>query len=154
MNIQVRRVEYADVAALRELFRQEANCEIVHDSFLARGLADPYLILVEGRVAGYGGIGNKYPAQRLTEFYALPHMRPFAGPMYRELLTAGQATQVEAQTNLPLMLLMLYDQASNITTEVILFDDGLTTNLVCPGGVGTGEDCARIDRRAFVGSRH
>ena len=66
MNIQVRRVEYADVAALRELFRQEANCEIVHDSFLARGLADPYLILVEGRVAGYGGIGNKYPAQRLT----------------------------------------------------------------------------------------
>ena len=135
MDIQVRRVGYPDVEAMRELYRQEANCEIVHDSFFARELSDPYLILVNGRVAGYGGIGNKYPPKRLTEFYTLPQMRPFAVPMYRELLAVGQATHVEAQTNMPLMLMMLYDCAINITTEVILFDDAITTNLVCPDGV-------------------
>jgi hypothetical protein len=40
MKIQVHRAEYGDVKAMRELYRQEANCQIVHDSFLSRGLAD------------------------------------------------------------------------------------------------------------------
>src|SRR5262245_52601917 len=54
MNIQVRPAEYRDVEAMRGLYRQELNCQIISDSFLSRGLADPYLILVEGRVSGYG----------------------------------------------------------------------------------------------------
>jgi GNAT superfamily N-acetyltransferase len=135
MDIQVRPADYEDVMTLRELYRQEANCEIVHDSFLGRRLADPYLILVNGRVAGYGGIGNKYPPKCLTEFYVLPAMRPFAVPMYRALLDASQATRVEAQTNMPLMLLMLYDCATNIATDAILFEDTSTTQLACPNGV-------------------
>jgi hypothetical protein len=36
MQVDVRRVEYADVAALRDLYRQEQNCQIIHDSILAR----------------------------------------------------------------------------------------------------------------------
>jgi hypothetical protein len=135
MDIQVRRVEYQDVETMRELYRQEAGCEIVHDSFLARKLSDPYLILVNGRVAGYGGIGNKYPPNCLTEFYVVRQMRQSALAMYRELLVVSGATQVEAQTNMPLMLLMLYDCAVNINSEVLLFEDGLTTNLVCLDGV-------------------
>jgi len=134
-NIQVRPADYQDVENLRELYRHEANCEIVHDSFLSRGLADPYLILINGRLAGYGAVGNKYPKDRVTEFYTLPYMRPFALPMFRELLAVSQATQVEAQTNMPLMLLMLNDCASNITVEIVLFEDALTTNLVCADGV-------------------
>ena len=78
MDIQVRRVEYRDVETMRELYRQEANCQIVHDSFLSRGLSDPYLVFVNGRIAGYGGIGNKYPPNQLTEFYVLSQMRRFA----------------------------------------------------------------------------
>jgi GNAT superfamily N-acetyltransferase len=135
MDIQVRRVEFRDVEAMRDLYRQDANCQIVHDSFLSRSLSDPYLILVSGRVAGYGGIGNKYPPNQLTEFYVLPQMRRFALPMFRELLAVGQATHIEAQTNMPLMLLMLYDCDINITTWVILFEDTITTNLVSPDSV-------------------
>ena len=135
MNIQVRRVDYEDVKALRELYRQEANCQIVHDSFLARGLSDPYLILVDGQLAGYGAIGNKYPANQLTEFYTLPVMRPFALPMCRELLAVSGATRMEAQTNMPLMLLMLYDCARNITIEALLFEDAFTTHLTVPNAV-------------------
>lgn len=135
MNIQVRRADYQEIENLRELYRHEANCEIVHDSFCSRGLADPYLILINGRLAGYGAVGNKYPKDQLTEFYTLPSMRPFALPMYRELLAVSQATQVEAQTNMPLMLLMLHDCASNIRVEATLFHDAITTHLVCPDGV-------------------
>src|SRR5689334_13595377 len=125
MDIQVRRVEYKDIEIMRELYREEARCEIVHDSFLARKLAEPYLIFANGRVAGYGAIGNKYPPNCLTEFYIVPHLRQFALAMYRALLAVSGATQVEAQTNMPLMLLMLYDCAININSEVLLFEDGL-----------------------------
>jgi len=135
MTIQVRRAEYQDVDAMRELYRQELSCQIIRDSFLSRGLADPYLILVEGRIGGYGAVSNKYDKGRLVEFYALPHTRSLALPMFRELLTASQATHIEAQTNNPLMLLMLYDCARNITAENILFHDAFAAHLACPNGV-------------------
>jgi GNAT superfamily N-acetyltransferase len=135
MNIQVHRAEYRDVEAMRELYRQELNCQIIRDSFLPRGLADPYLVLVEGRVSGYGAVSNKYDKGRLTEYYTLPQARRLALPMFRELLTASQATHVEAQTNNPLMLLMLYDCAKNIIAENILFHDAGATQLACPNGV-------------------
>ena len=130
---------------MRGLYRQEANCQIIHDSFLSRGLADPYLILVEGRVGGYGAVSNRYDKGRLMEFYTTPHVRGLALPMFRELLAASQATHVEAQTNLPLMLLMLYDCAKNITTESLLFHDAFDTHLACPDGVfrpATSDDAA------------
>lgn len=135
MTIQVRRAEYQDVEAMRGLYRQELNCQIIHDSFLPRGLADPYLILAHGRIAGYGAVSNKYDKGRLIEFYTLPQARSLALPMFRELLAASRATHIEAQTNNPLMLLMLYDCAKHITAENILFYDAFATQLVCPNGV-------------------
>jgi Acetyltransferase (GNAT) family len=135
MNIQVQRAEYKDVEALRGLYRQEANCQIIHDSALARGMADPYLILVNDRIGGYGAVWNKHEIGRLMEFYTLPAVRGAALPMCRELLAVSQATHIEAQTNMPLMLMMLYDCAKNITTESLLFQDAFTSNLQCPSGV-------------------
>lgn len=147
MNIQVQRTEYKEIESLRGLYRQEANCQIICDSVLARGLADPYLILVDGRRAGYGGVWNKYEIGSLMEFYTLPTVRPHAQPMFRELLAASQATQIEAQTNMPLMLTMLYDCATDITERAILFEDAFTTNLACSKGVfrrAAPEDAAKM----------
>src|SRR5882672_11370593 len=147
MKIQVHRVEYADVETMRELYRQELNCQIVHDSFLSRGLADPFVVQVGGRVGGYGAISNKYDKGRLIEFYALPDVRSMALPMFRELLITSQATHIEAQTNAPLMLLMLFNCATNIVPEKVLFHDAFVTHLVCPKGVlrkSTPEDSASI----------
>jgi GNAT superfamily N-acetyltransferase len=135
MNIQVHRAAYQDVEALRELYRQEANCQMIHDSFLTRGLADPYLLEVNGRLAGYAAVSNRYPQGRLMEFYTLPALRAFALPMCREVLAVSQATQMEAQTNMRLMLLLLYDCATNITAENVLFEDAFTTQLDCPDGL-------------------
>jgi predicted PilT family ATPase len=61
MEIQVRRVDYQAIEPMRELYRHEANCEIVHDSFIRRGSADPYQIFVDGRLAGYGAVGTQHP---------------------------------------------------------------------------------------------
>jgi GNAT superfamily N-acetyltransferase len=86
-------------------------------------------------VEGYAGLYPDDDKRSLIEFYILPHLRAVALPIFREALATTRATHIEAQTNLPLMLLMLYDCATNITREAILFHDGLTTHLACPGGV-------------------
>ena len=134
MNIQVQRAEYQDVEAMRELYRQEVNCQIIHDAALSGGNADPYLILLGGSVGGYGAVWNTYAKDRVMEFYTLPDARSLALPMFRELLNESQATHIEAQTNVPLMLTMLYDCAEDISELGILFQDEFTTHLVCPDG--------------------
>lgn len=143
MNIEVRRVEFGGVEPLRGLYRQEMNCQIIHDSLLERGLADSYLLLADGRVAGYGAVRNAYGAGQMTEFYTLPAFRAAALPLCRELLEAGGVTGIEAQTNIPPMLQALLDCAQNFICEAVLFADAGTTFLPCPGGtlrrVGPGE---------------
>jgi GNAT superfamily N-acetyltransferase len=130
LDIQVRRTEYQDVERLRELYRQEANCQIVRDSALSRGFADPYLILLDGRLAGYASVGNRYDVGALLEFYTFPYMRSFALTLFLEVLMVSRATAIQAQTNMPLMLRLLYDCAKNITTDAILFEDAFTTRLL------------------------
>jgi GNAT superfamily N-acetyltransferase len=135
MNIEVSRVEVNDITPLRELYRQEMKCQIVHDSFPRRGFSDPYLIRVEGRIAGYGLVANKHYPDTVNEFHTLPAHRAAALPMFRQLLEASQATKIRAQSNDRLLLLMLYDCAADITSDAILFDDALTTQLTCPTGI-------------------
>jgi hypothetical protein len=135
MEIQAQRTDYKEVEALRGLYRQEANCQIIHDSFLSRGLADPYLILVDGRVAGYGAVANRYEKDQAMEFYTLPQYRSRALPMFREMLAVSQATSIQAQTNMPLMLTLIYDCATDITPQSILFADAAVTHLACPDGL-------------------
>jgi GNAT superfamily N-acetyltransferase len=147
MYIEVRRAEYSDVEAMRELYRQEANCQIIRDAALRRGFADPCLILVDGRLCGYAAVSNNDDKNPLIEFYTLPHLRASALPMLHEVLIVSQATHMQAQTNMPLMLLMLYDCATNISREALLFQDAFTTNLRSTDGVfrrATSEDTASI----------
>ena len=135
MKIEVSRVEVNEITPLRELFRQEMNCQIVHDSFLRRGFSDPYLIRMEGRVAGYGLVANQHDPDTVDEFYTMPAYRAAPLPMFRQLLEVSQAARIRAQTNDRLMLLMLYDCAANITSDVIVFEDAFTTHLSCPAGM-------------------
>ena len=143
MDVGTRRVAYADVQTMRDLYRQEMDCQIRYDSHLGRGLADAYLLLLDGRVAGYGGVLNRYDPGRLTEFYVLPHARARRLPLFRALLAASGATQIAAQTNDPGLLLMLYDFGRNVATDCILFHDAYRSALQCPAGCfrrATAED--------------
>ena len=132
MNIEVTHVDLQEIAPLRELYRHEANCQIIHYSFLGRGLADPWRITVDDRIAGYAAIANKYSEGCLIEFYVFPTYRDIALPLCGELLERTQATDIEAQTNMPLALQILNNYATDIVTEKLLFDDALTTHLPFP----------------------
>jgi len=133
-TIDVRPAAYADVRDLRELYRQEANVQIVRDSALVRGFAQAYHVWFEGRLAGYGAVGTRYNTDHVLEFYVVPHLRSRALPIFRELLAVSRATHIQAQTNMPLMLQLLYDCAQQITSEAILFADAATTQLECRAG--------------------
>jgi GNAT superfamily N-acetyltransferase len=135
VKIEVTQVEVGDILPLRELYRRQMNCQIVHDSFPERGFSDPYLIHVGGRVAGYGLVANRHDPDTVDEFYVLPAYQAAALPMFGQLLEVSRATSIRAQTNDRLLLLMLYDCATNITSDTILFEDAFTTQLVCPKGI-------------------
>ena len=92
------------------------------------------MILVDGSVGGYGGVWNRFEVGRVMEFHTLPHLRGAALPMFREFVAVSGATSIVAQTNMPLMLLMLLDCATDIAVENVLFHDAFRTSLPCFDG--------------------
>jgi GNAT superfamily N-acetyltransferase len=134
MKAEVLPVPVDEIVLLRDLYRQEMSCQIVHDSFARRGFSDAYLLRVDGHVAGYGLVANKHYPDTVHEFYTLPVHRAAALPMFRRLLEVSGAARILAQTNDRLLLLMLYDCAAEITSDVILFADAFSTRLSCPAG--------------------
>jgi GNAT superfamily N-acetyltransferase len=135
VKIDVAPVPLDEVLPLRELYRREMNCQIIHDSLPGRGFGDLFLIRGDGRVAGYGFVMGYRgePKDMIREFYVLPAHRGTALPMFRMLVETSQARRIETQSNDILLTLMLYDCATGITSDRVLFHDALTTNLVVPG---------------------
>jgi GNAT superfamily N-acetyltransferase len=138
MQITIEQVDVARILLFRELYRQEMNCQIRHDSLHERGFNDSFLIQADGQVAGYGTLTSGKDYHRIfkrgivNEFYLLPAYRALAMPTFQQFIETSEAIRMEAQTNSTLMLLLLYDFAERITTEAILFHDVITTNLTLP----------------------
>jgi GNAT superfamily N-acetyltransferase len=135
MQLDVALVPAEEILALRDLFRQEMNCQIILDSWHNRGWTDSYLLRVDGRVVGYGQVGGVRadPKDVITEFYILPIHRGAALSLFRRFAEASRAKSIETQTNDVLLTLMLYDCASRIERHAVLFHDAFTTNLTVPG---------------------
>jgi GNAT superfamily N-acetyltransferase len=135
MAITVTSVSLEEVLPLRELYRQEMNCQIVHDSLPGRGFGNLFLLRLNGRVAGYGFVMGYRgePKDLVQEFYVLPALRGSALPMFLELIAVTGARRIEAQSNDILLTLMLYDCATEIASDRIVFHDALNTNLIAPG---------------------
>jgi GNAT superfamily N-acetyltransferase len=133
MHIDVRRAELSEVEALRACYRLEASGQIVRDSILGRGLADPYVVIVDHRIAAYGGVWNEHFPGRVMEFYATEGTLADAVPLFVAFLGATGATHIEAQSNMPAMLHLLTTCATDISEEAILFGDGPPTRLALDG---------------------
>jgi len=149
VKIDVSPVSLAEILPLRELYRREMNCQIIHDSLPERGFGELFLIRADGRVAGYGFVMGYRgePKDLMREFYVLPALRGAALPMFKRLVEVSRARRIETQTNDVLLTLMLYDCATDGNSDRILFHDVLTTNLVVPGAsfrAVTDDDRARI----------
>jgi GNAT superfamily N-acetyltransferase len=137
MSIDAELVSPSAVEPLRELYRRAMNCQIIHDSWLKRGWVDPYLLHVDGRVAGYALVGDVRGERKdnVIEFYVLPDDRAKALSLFRRMIEVSGARRVEAQSNDVLFALMVYDCATNIELGPVLFHDAYATQLVAPGAV-------------------
>ena len=135
MTSDVSPVPLAEIAALRDLYRQEMNCQIVHDSLHERGFTESYLVRANEKVVGYGALIRDRAGWKDTikEFYVFPAHRAHALEFFRQFALAARVARIEAQTNDRLLTLMLFDCATTITSRTILFHDELTTHLVLSG---------------------
>ena len=128
-DIQVRRVGLDEIALLRQEYRRGAPCQIVHDSILARGLADPYLLFLDGEVAGYAGVWTRYSPDRILEFFTLPPYRARAAELVRALVGQAGARELEAQTNLYDGRTLIEECATEVWTEKLLFEAAHETDI-------------------------
>ena len=143
-QITVERVRVATILALRDEYRLEMACQIVHDSWHARGFTHSYLLRIDGDIVGYGSVGGD-SKDIVKEFFVRPRFRGAALPLFRQLVAASGARVIEAQTNDVLLSLMLFDCAVELTSETILFEDAFTTTYPPPGVVL--RPITRADRR-------
>lgn len=132
-DIRVVRVDA--ILALREEYRREMNCQIVHDSWHARGFTHSYLFNVAEHVVGYGSVGGSPRAPKTTvkEFFVLPEYRDIAPPLFRRFVAFSGAKTIEAQTNDVLLSGLLGECAVDLTSDTILFSDAAVTHLDAPG---------------------
>jgi GNAT superfamily N-acetyltransferase len=137
MTIDASLVLPEETLALRDLYRKEMDCQIIHDSWHGRGWTDSYLLRLDGRIVGYGLVGGirDHPRQTVTEFYVIPAHRGRAHALFRRFVEASRAKSIEVQSNDLLLTLMLYDCASGIESNVVLFEDAITTNFSAPGAI-------------------
>jgi GNAT superfamily N-acetyltransferase len=138
------------VLALRSVYREEMNCQIVHDSIHRRtGWTTTYAFAVDDSNAGFGSIAIGGPwtgKPTIFEFYVLPAYRGCAFQLFEEFLSACGARSMEIQSNDALLAVMLHTYARDIRSEKIVFRDGVTTALGSNGAVlepVTGEEDAR-----------
>jgi GNAT superfamily N-acetyltransferase len=121
--IVVERSELASIAALREAHRRSASCQIVRDSMLPRGLAEPWAVFLDGGLVGYAGLWVEHFPGRLMELVLSPSVEGRAPSLLAAVADATGAREMECQTNLPLLHGLFRRFVKDSTTEHLLFED-------------------------------
>lgn len=134
MTFKATKVNLKDILPYRDLYQQEMNCQIRYNACHERGWSDSYLLYADEAVIGYGSVKGQEIVDRDTvfEFYLLPQYQFLASRVFLVLLEISGAKFIESQSNALLLTMMLYEFATNISAEAILFDAGKTTNLSVP----------------------
>jgi hypothetical protein len=86
-------VHLRTIAALREAYRRELNCQIVHDSHHERGFLRSHALVLNERAVGYGSVND---ASTVKEFYVIPEFRDASQALFRMLLDHTHARAIEA----------------------------------------------------------
>jgi GNAT superfamily N-acetyltransferase len=137
MQFQAKLSSAPEVQPLRERYREEMNCQIVHDSIHRRaGWTFTYQLATDGISVGFGSVAVAGPWKdkpTLFEFYVLPGHRPRAFDLFEALLAATGARFMEIQSNDSLLQVMLHTYAGDIASEKIVFHDKITTALPAGG---------------------
>jgi GNAT superfamily N-acetyltransferase len=137
MELSANQTTLEEIGAWRDLYRQEMNCQIIHDSIHSRpGWTLEYVLKAGGAAVGYGSIAVVGPWKdkpTLYEFYVLPHYRSRLFDLFAVLLAASGVNRIETQSNDSLLTTMLHTFAHDVTSESILYHDKLTTALAPAG---------------------
>ncbi len=154
MAIAARASDLREIEPLREKYRKEMNCQIIHDSIHGRaGWTREFVLhLNDGPVVGYGSVAVAGPWRdnpAVYEFFVEPEHRMRTFEAFTSLLELCGAKIIETQSNARLLAVMLHIFARNLRTESILFEDGFQTSFY-PEGAGfraaTSSDAAVLRR--------
>ncbi|MBA4851807.1 GNAT family N-acetyltransferase [Emticicia sp. BO119] len=131
MHVKATKIPLKNILPYRDLYLQEMNRQIRYNACHERGWSDSYLLYADEAVIGYGSVKGQEIADRDTifEFYLLPQYQRLATRVFAVLLDTCGAKFIEPQSNAPLLTAMLYEFATNIRAEAILFEADSPTNL-------------------------
>lgn len=150
-----------DVRRWRDLYRQEMNCQVIHDSIHTRdGWSREFLLRLGPTPVGYGSLAVAGPWKDkpvVYEFHVAPPARGKLFLLFEALLESTGAAAIETQSNDPTLGVLIHAFSQNVTSESILFHDRLTTRLPAPHRAvlrpATPEDAAQIaDRKLDEGA--
>lgn len=136
MKIVVSPADRDLVRPLREAFREAAGCQVVPYSMFERGHCNPYLLHVDGQLAGYVGVRTRYYPGHLQEFHVFPTYEDRLDELLEAAITESGATHLYIQTNLPPLNRIAFHFANTFTVENILFSDGATPGPSLPDATG------------------
>jgi GNAT superfamily N-acetyltransferase len=133
MAMTVRASELPEIEPLRVKYREEMNCQIIHDSIHSRaGWTREFVLHEDGRVFGYGSVAVAGPWRdnhAVYEFFVEPEHRTRTFEAFTQFLRACGASIIETQSNDRLLSILLHVFAHNLRTESILFEDAFQTSL-------------------------
>ena len=152
--METHHVDLCEVEGLRDIYRAEMCCQIIHDSIHSRpGWSEEYLLIEDGAKVGYGSIAIGGPWKEhstVYEFFVLRQHRSHVFEFFEGLLTETNARMIETQSNDALLTVMLHTFAHDVSSDSILFHDKLTTSYSPRGALfrrSTDDDGAAIDRQ-------
>jgi GNAT superfamily N-acetyltransferase len=129
----------ATILPWRDVYVQEMNCQVIHDSIHDRdGWSREYLLSDVGAAVGYGSVAVLGPWKdrpTVYEIYVAPHARGRLFDLFEVLLAASGAVAIETQSNDALLTVLLHSYGRDVASESILFHDRITTHLPPPDGV-------------------
>jgi GNAT superfamily N-acetyltransferase len=145
------------VLPLRIRYRQEMNCQIVHDSIHRRpGWTATYALHIDDTVAGFASVAIGGPwtgVPTLFEFYVLPAYRRRAFHLFEVVLSASGVRFMAVQSNDVLLAVMLHTYGRDIRSEAIVFHDRFTTALPANGAT-LQQVTSDEDTRVAIAERH
>jgi GNAT superfamily N-acetyltransferase len=147
MTITAQACELESILALRDMYRLEMSCQIIHDSIHSRtGWTREYSLAIDGTLVGYGSFAVGGPwtqAPALYEFFVERSSRSRVFELFGALRATCGATRMETQSNDVLTTVMFHTYAKNVETESVLFEDATRTTFAPEGATfrtATAED--------------
>lgn len=151
MHLSATAVPAEAILAWRGKFRQEMQCQIVHDSLHSRvGWTQSYLLKIGLVAVGYGTTAVAGPwkgTKTVFEFHVATEHRPQASALFELFVSDAGITAFEVQTNDALLTGLLHRSLPGATCEKVVFQDRQTTALPANGAIFrrvTPDDVARI----------